>query len=109
MNQLDYEAGSGNVFADIGLADADEARAKAGLAANISSLIEKRAPPPAQAAKLLGIDRPALSRLLIGKLKDFSVAELMKLCLKLNQDIEIRIKNHRGVRVPPGIRVTARA
>ena len=107
MNELEYEVGSRNVFADIGFADPVEARAKADLAANISLLIEDARLSDTDAAELLGIDQAALSRLLIGKLKGFSIAELMKLHLKLNQDIEIRIKKHRDAHAPPGIQVMA--
>ena len=57
--------------------------------------------------KLLGIDQPKVSRLLRGQLKEFSITRLMGFMLRLDRDIEIHIKKHQSVRVPPKIKVMA--
>jgi predicted XRE-type DNA-binding protein len=41
-DEIDYTVSSGNVFADLGVADPDEADTKAELAFQINSLIESR-------------------------------------------------------------------
>jgi predicted XRE-type DNA-binding protein len=51
-------ASSGNVFADLGVPDADEALAKAELARRISALLAVRKLTKARAATVLGIDQP---------------------------------------------------
>src|SRR3954469_12911388 len=84
--------GSGNVFADLGRADADEALAKAKLAYEISALIESAGLTQAQAAKRLGVDQPKVSALLRGRLAGFSIARLFRFLNDLGQDVEISIR-----------------
>ena len=60
-----------------------------------------------EAAELLGIDQPKVSRLLRGQLKEFSMTRLLVFMLRLDLGIEIRIKKHRSARVPPSIEVLA--
>ena len=56
----DYKRGSGNVFADLGVRDPEEALAKAELAHKITVLVRDRGLTQIQAAKLLGISRATL-------------------------------------------------
>ena len=69
---LKVEEGSGNVFADIGLPDAEERLAKAALALRIAEAIHARRLTQVGASALLGIDQPKVSRLLRGQLSGFS-------------------------------------
>ena len=107
MSKIKNEVSSGNVFADIGVAEPVEALAKAELARKVGSIIKHRHLNQAEAAKLLGIDQPKVSRLLRGQLKEFSMTKLLDFMLRLDRDIEIRIKKHRSGRVPPSIEVLA--
>ena len=107
MSKIEHEVSSGNVFADIGMAEPVESLAKAELAKKVSSIIKHRHLNQTEAAKLLGIDQPKVSRLLRGQLKEFSMTKLLDFMLRLDRDIEIRIKKHRNGRVPPGIEVLA--
>src|SRR4051812_39051769 len=84
--------GSGNVFADLGLPDADEALAKASLAHRIATLIESAGWTQTQAARKLGIDQPKISALLRGRLAGFSIERLFKFLNELGQDIQITIR-----------------
>ena len=86
-----YEISSGNVFADIGIKDPADALAKAELARKIASIIKHRHLIQADAAQLLGIDQPNISRLLRGQLKDYSMERLLHFLLRLDRDIEIVI------------------
>jgi predicted XRE-type DNA-binding protein len=54
----DVEESSGNVFADLGYPNPQEALAKARLAQRIAELIEEQNLTQVQAAVLLGIDQP---------------------------------------------------
>src|SRR5437870_8242312 len=72
------EAGSGNVFADLGLADADIALAKARLVQRIRDLIAARNLTQAKAAALLGLDQPKVSALIRGRLDGYSIERLFR-------------------------------
>lgn len=87
-----FEKSSGNVFADMGCVDAEEKLAKADIAINIARVIKERKLTQVEAAKLLGIDQPSVSRLLKGQLREFSTSRLLKFLPALSQDVEIRIK-----------------
>ncbi len=89
----DYVKSSGNVFADLGLPDAEERLAKAELARQIEHIVKKRRLTQERAAKILGISQPKVSALLQGKLAGFSMDRLLKFLMALDQDIEIRIKS----------------
>lgn len=89
---VDYVVSSGNVFADLGLPNPEEALAKAELANKISVLIQERKLTQAKAAKLLGIDQPKVSMLLRGRLTGFSLERLMRFLLLLGQDIKITVQ-----------------
>ena len=93
MNKRDdarVTRGSNNVFADLGLPDADELLVKAGLAHRIGVLIDKLT--QVEAAKLLGIDQPKVSRLLRGELYGFSTEQLMRFLNDLGHDVAIDVK-----------------
>jgi predicted XRE-type DNA-binding protein len=89
----DHVKSSGNVFADLGLPDAEERLAKAELARQIDHIIKKKRLTQERAAKILGISQPKVSALLHGKLAGFSMDRLLKFLMALDQDIEIRIKS----------------
>jgi len=89
----DYVKSSGNVFADLGLPDAEERLAKAELARQIEHIIKKKRLTQEKVAKILGISQPKVSALLHGKLAGFSMDRLLRFLMALDQDIEIRIKS----------------
>ena len=66
------EAGSGNVFEDLGFADAGERRLKVQLAMRVNELIKGLGLTQAKAAKLFGIPQPHVSELANYKLSRFS-------------------------------------
>lgn len=90
--ERDYTISSGNVFADLGLPNPEEALAKAELAHKIILLIRERGLTQVQAAKLLGVDQPKVSALFRGQLTGFSLERLMRFLLRLGQDIKITVQ-----------------
>ena len=84
--------GSGNVFADLGLPDAQEYLAKAELAHQICSLIRNAGLTQSQAARLLKVDQPKVSALMRGHLKDFATERLIRFITSLNHDVVITIR-----------------
>jgi len=93
--QSKVTASSGNVFADLGLPDAEEALAKAEIATRICDIIAERKLSQAQAAALLGIDQPKVSALMRGRLDGFSSDRLFRFLTALDRDVEIVIKPKR--------------
>jgi predicted XRE-type DNA-binding protein len=83
---------SGNVFADIGLPDAEERLAKAQLAHKIADIIQKRHISQAEAAKILGTEQPKISAIMNGKLSGFSLERLIYFLNVLGSDVQIIVK-----------------
>ncbi len=80
-----------NVFADLGLPDANELAIKADLAINIVKLIRSRKLTQTQVATLTGWTQPKVSALMNGRLDDISVERLLKVVHALNYSITISI------------------
>ena len=99
------EESSGNVFADLGLANADELLAKAKLAMRISGIIEERKLTQVEAAEIFGIDQPRVSDLARGKLRRFTTDRLFRFLNALGQDVEIVVKPKLRSRKNAAVRV----
>lgn len=104
--EIEFFVGSGNVFADLGLPNAEELLAKSTLVIEISRSIEARRLTQAKAAVLLGLDQPKISRLLRGDFKGFSMQRLMTMLTRLGRDIDIVIGPTRRSNRPGRISVT---
>jgi len=99
--------GTGNVFADLGYADAEERQTKLRLADAINGVIARRRLSQEAAAEKLGINQPKISALANYKLNGFSVERLMTFLTALDQDVEIVIKNKPRSRTAGRISVVA--
>lgn len=95
QNNISWQEGSENVFADLDMPDAEEKLVKAKLAFKINEILDKKRLKQAQAAELLNIDQSKISLLHCGHLKDFSIERLAYFLTLLNQDVEIIIKKTR--------------
>ena len=104
MAKRDYIKSSGNVFADLGLADAEEHLAKAELAQKIGGILRKQRLTQVRAAAVLGVDQPKVSALLRGQLSRFSIEKLMQFLLLLGRDVSITIKPRQRVRSKSRVR-----
>ncbi len=91
-SERDYTVSTGNVFADLGLPNPEEALAKAELAHKIAVVIRERGLTQVQAAERLGIDQPKISALIRGRLSGFSMDRLLRFLLLLGQDIKITVQ-----------------
>lgn len=87
------ERGSTNVYADLGLDNAEEMLVKAQLATKIGDIIKRRKLTQVQAADLLGITQPKLSGLLRGQFRGISEAKMLECLTRLGRDIEIVVKS----------------
>src|ERR1039457_6759925 len=99
--------GSGNVFADLGFADAGERQTKGRLSIAINDVLRRRGLSQGKAPELLGINQPKVSALSKYRLEGFSVERLMRFLTLLNQDVEIIVRNRLRTRRPGRVFVTA--
>jgi len=100
---------SGNVFADLGLRDADELLAKADLAHRIQQLIQAQGLSQRAAARRLGVAQPDLSNLYRGRLDGFSIERLCRLLNALGQDVRIIVQPKPRSRSRATLRATVAA
>lgn len=94
ISRTEHEKSSGNVFADIGLPEAADHLVKAKLVFKIDALLQERGLKQGEAASLLGVKQPDISKMLHGDFRQFSVERLMKFLVALGQDVEIVVKPH---------------
>ena len=104
-NKKGYETGSGNVFKDIGLPNAEEHFVKAQLVLKIDTIMKRRGMKQEEAANLFGVRQPDVSKMLHGEFRQVSVERLLRFLVALNQDVEIVVKPHRSRSDAPALRV----
>lgn len=86
------EQGSTNVYADLGLENAEGMLVKAQLATKIGEIIKRRKLTQVQAAELLGMTQPKLSNLLRGQFRGISEAKMLECLTRLGRNVEIVVK-----------------
>jgi len=86
---IGIEAGSTNVYADLGRPDADEMLVKAQLASRISEVIKRRRLTQVAAAEITGLPQPKLSGLLRGQFCGVSEAKMLACLTRLGRDVRI--------------------
>lgn len=96
--EVKIERGSGNVFADLGRPDADAHQLKADLVTRIDEIIRRRRLTQTQAAELLGLSQPDVSRLLRGNFREYSIERLLRLLMALGRDVDIVIRKPKSRR-----------
>ena len=90
--KLAVTKGSGNVFADLGLANPEREQIRAHLALQIYRLIKQRGLTQTEAGEILGIKQPHVSALMRNRSGNFSVERLMDFLTALGQDVEITVR-----------------
>ena len=91
---IEFTRSSGNVFADMGLNDAEELLTRAKLGFTVRQILEDRNLKQQEIAKILSIKQPEVSNLMQGKYHLFSERRLFEFLNKLNKKIIIIISNH---------------
>jgi len=92
LDGIEIEAGSSNVFADLGLRDAEKLKIKSGLVIEITRAIRKLNLTQEEAGRRMGISQPKVSAILRGDFSNISERKLMECLNRLGYDIEIRVK-----------------
>ena len=90
--KITIEESTGNVFADLGLANPEREQFRAHLALQIYRLIKQRGLTQTEAGEILGIKQPHVSALMRNRSGSFSVERLMDFLTALGQDVEITVR-----------------
>ncbi len=94
--------GTGNVYADLDIPDAETMLVKAHLATAIAESIASRKLTQQRAAEILGIAQSKLSNLLNGRFRGISEAKMMDCLVRLGRDVRIVIGQERPRRKKHG-------
>ena len=96
IHDIEVEAGSGNVFADLELPDADKLKIKSGLVIEIARAVRRLGLTQEEAGRRMGIAQPKVSALMRGDFSNLSERKLMECLKRLGYDIEIQVRPTKG-------------
>src|ERR1017187_10597590 len=91
LNGIEVEASSGNVFADLGLPDAEQLKIKSGLVIEITRAVRRLGLTQEEAGRRMGIPQPKVSGLMRGDFSNLSEQKLMECLNRLGYNIEIKL------------------
>jgi predicted XRE-type DNA-binding protein len=83
---------SGNIFADLGLRDAEKLKIKSGLVIQIVKAVRRLGLSQEEAGRRMGLSQPKVSGLFRGNFSNVSERKLMDCLNRLGYDIEIKVK-----------------
>ena len=92
ISGIEVQRSSGNVYADLGLPDADKLKIKTGLVIEIRKAMRRLGLTQQEAAKRMGITQPKVSDMMRGDFSNLSERKLMDCLNRLGYDIEIKVK-----------------
>ena len=89
---VEVQRRSGNVFADLGLPDAEKLKIKTGLVVEIRKAMRALGLTQQAAAQRMGVPQPKVSGMMHGDFTNLSERKLMDCLNRLGYDIEIRVR-----------------
>jgi predicted XRE-type DNA-binding protein len=89
---IEVQRSSGNVFADLGLPDAERLKIKTSLVIEIRKAMRTLELNQQAAAKRMGIPQPKVSSMMRGDFTNLSERKLMDCLNRLGYDIEITVR-----------------
>ena len=92
IDGIEVRRSSGNVYADLGLPDAERLKIKTGLVVEIRKAMRRLGLTQQEAAKRMGITQPKVSDMMRGDFSNLSERKLMDCLNRLGYDIEIKVK-----------------
>ena len=94
---IEFEESSGNVFADLGLKEADQLLVRSQIGFHVFKIVEDRKLKQREIAGVLGIAQPDVSHLMNGHFSRFTTDKLLDFLKRLNQKVTIEVsRHHRG-------------
>jgi predicted XRE-type DNA-binding protein len=92
VDGVEVHGGSNNVFADLGLADAEKLKIKTGLVIEIRKAIRSLGMTQQEVEKRMGIVQPKVSDMLSGDFTSLSERKRMDCLTRLGYGIEIKVR-----------------
>ena len=92
IDGTEVQRSSGNVYADLGLPDAEKLKIKTGLVIEIRKAVRRLELTQQEAAKRMGITQPKVSDMMRGDFSNLSERKLMDCLNRLGYDIEIKVR-----------------
>ena len=91
IKKIQHQVGSGNIFADLGLEDADELLTRAKLGHSVRMILKDRGLNQKNISDLLKIDQSEVSKLMNGKYHLFSEGRLFGFLNRLDRKVTVQI------------------
>jgi|HubBroStandDraft_3_1064219.scaffolds.fasta_scaffold76110_2 predicted XRE-type DNA-binding protein len=91
---IEFEEGSGNVFADLGLGDADQLLARAQIGYHVFKILKDGKLKQREMAGVLGIAQPDVSHLMNGHFSRFTTDKLLDFLRRLDRKVTIEVSRH---------------
>lgn len=101
--KIEFEESSGNVFADLGLEDAEELLVRAKLGHSVRMVLDKRKLKQREISQLLEIKQPEVSNLMNGRYTLFSQERLFGFLNKLDWKVTVKITPRRKGEKPQDV------
>lgn len=84
-----------SAYEELGFPDAPEMLVKAQLVVKIAKILSERGYSQQQAAKIMGLTQPRLSKMLGGQFRGISEAKLMECLIRLGCEVKIVVRPKR--------------
>ncbi len=91
---IKFEEGSGNVFADLDLKDADQLLARAQIGLHVFKILKQQKLKQREIAEVLGIAQPDVSHLMNGHFSRFTTDKLLDFLKRLHRKVTIEVSRH---------------
>ena len=91
---IEFEEGSSNIFADLGLEDSSELYTRAQIGIYVFRILTNRKLKQRQIADILGIAQPDVSHLMNGHFSRFTTDKLLDFLKRLDQKVKIEVSRH---------------
>ena len=91
---IEFEEGSVNIFADLGLDDSDELYARAQIGVHVFKILKDKKLKQRQIAGILGIAQPDVSHLMNGHFSRFTTDKLLDFLRRLDRKVTIAVSRH---------------
>lgn len=91
---IKFEKGSGNVFADLGLQNADQLLARAQIGFQVFRILEQRKLKQREMSEILGVAQSDVSHLMNGHFSRFTTDKLLDFLKRLDRKVTIEVSRH---------------
>ncbi len=91
---IKFEVGSGNIFADLGLKDADQLLARSQIGFHVFKILEEKRLKQREIASILGIAQSDVSHLMNGHFSRFTTDKLLDFLKRLDRKVTIEVSRH---------------